>query len=431
MNLARADAPSVEMHGEVDFAIPVINQSKYYANISDDQTTPNARNTNHTSKYKFYTDTELSAIIKGASELGYKYEANIVFDVYDTPRVVDFIDAEGETRVTNSKYDGGVLRLKNTNVKLGTSYGKFEVGGTKSAAAGLKVKMPTLKHVDALDLINSDVGVNYGDVSGQDGATKAEVLRFLKGASLPTDHTGKQKRANKIVYYTPKFSGLQFGVSFTQNSNNNGTIAGFTSKYNSTSNSDRVQGSLNVVSAAAKYEHELDDMQLAVSLGGVFGKAKQNLNGSFIYRDPAGIELALAATIDKLKMGINIGSWGKSYNLKPIASGAQNDLINYRNKKHTQYINAAASYDFDCYAISGEFLTAKQQGNKTQLYNFTAHYNLVPGVTPYFEANYFKLTPSSIGVYLLQDKTNNVVTGSGSPPANKGSAFVIGTKITF
>jgi hypothetical protein len=128
---------------------------------------------------------------------------------------------------------------------LNTAWGRIELGDQDDAA----VRM----HVEADNVMVGRVGFS-GDV--------AETFQFGSGGALTNPILTQTGDATKIIYFTPRIEGLQFGASFTPDSGANGT---------SFAERDNDGGFENVVSLAANYTAKLDGLTLLVSLAGEFG----------------------------------------------------------------------------------------------------------------------------------------------------------------
>ncbi|MEO0348228.1 MAG: porin, partial [Pseudomonadota bacterium] len=418
------DAPKVVVHGDVTAAYAVVKQDKLYRNIDDEGANLDAKTSHHAQTSKMYTDAKLGVSASGDSDSGLKYKAEVKFDLWHNVDSITDFDKEQEGQDTNSGYQGSSVRLHHASVMLDTGMGRVDLGGVKSAAKALKVTAPSAKHADVFKFVYYDTGYTYADVDGQLAGTVAEPMRYLLSSELPGDQFELQAYSNKVAFFTPVFNGLQAGLSFTPNTNNHGSLAGFSSKYNSSVN--QVVGLNNAVSAVVKYEHMLaDDTMLMASLSGVSAQGKKAVttDETNTFKKANAYELGLAAKMDEFTLGATYGNWGKSLNLKQLAvETGNNPAINSRNKSNTRYYTVGAMYQNGPVAVSADFFASKMQGNKARAYTLAGEYSLAEGLALFADLSMFKLTPKTGTDASFQLKSgDNVDAASGVAQKNDGT----------
>jgi predicted porin len=246
---------------------------------------------------------------------------------------------------------------------------------------------------------------------------------------LSLDGSNKET-ARKVTYYTPKFSGLQFGVSYIPDSGNLGSLQMKDSKSDS-----RTQPSLynasnklytepkvmkDVVTGGVSFEHHFnEDTSFKVAATGEYGK---------IAKDAQLLDLNSNVTT-KYKMADL-----KSYNLGAIFTkgcysivGSVTDLDKtgtskevFGNNRKTKYYSAGAIYKNGPVGLSLSYYKSDKHKNKMDTFVFSTDYLLAPGLLPYAEIAWFNGKGALPSVY--NDPTKRKY---------KGTVFLLGLGMSF
>lgn len=220
------------------------------------------------------------------------------------------------------------------------SFGQLQLGANDGAAYQLHYVAPYV-----------GLGLNSPNF-GPYNANGAPTASYLGGSGL----------ANKITYFTPKFSGFQFGLSYVPDDvDPDGTQSGnFGIR-----NKNLVSQQENIVSLAAAYEREVGDLTLGLSGGYEFGSLQAN--------DAAG-------TFDDYKaysLGLNIG-YG------PILVGGSYAKFNngLAGDNDGKIWDVGVSYTTGPWGFSLTHLNSKDEGSgdKMKLYDVAASYELAAGI---------------------------------------------------
>lgn len=119
-----------------------------------------------------------------------------------------------------------------------------------------------------------------GGTGGFDGNFKCTTIRPT-GLLLTTDMVGATKYATKITYVTPRFYGLQAGVSYTPNSEHKGEGSNGEPHNKTSSKTPKVPFDVNNVALGLNYMHDFnDDISLALALTSEFGRTRPPLGGN-------------------------------------------------------------------------------------------------------------------------------------------------------
>ncbi|MBP2229879.1 hypothetical protein J2847_003178 [Azospirillum agricola] len=248
--------------------------------------------------------------------------------------------------------------------------------------------------------LNTDIAAN---TSGNTLPGPAQINGSLIGQSLVVE-----KNATKIVYFSPRFAGLQLGASYLPRNDSShtdvnrakvtGTVAG---QFNTTFQ--------DLVEVGANYNNTFGGVSVKASAGYFWGQAADNVTVAGVssnYKDlnawQVGAQLGYAgfsvggSYVDYGKSGQNeragyftenTRSWvvGVQYTTGPIVVGA-----NYKNGK-----------DAGSLAVAGE--------RELQVYEIGVGYTVAPGLTLQAQYDYFKADSDLSTAAVDRDDKGNVV----------------------
>lgn len=344
--------PTVTVGGFIDFQAGLTDQD------STHEVGANSRNA------KFQNDTEVHINVEGTSDSGLIYGAQI----------------ELEADVTSDADNEGLNADKTFIYLQGENFGRFELGSNTDAAAQLKV--------DASSIARATGGID-GDFYDFAGISTVGNGQFIISPDLPTAHAlGVREDSNKITYVSPRFSGLQLGVSYSPDQGDVGTAAGFTGE----NGFDQE----NVFNLGLNYQYMQNDFDVEASLTGEFGSAENAAQ-----EDLEAWALGLALSYREFHLAGSYGDWTDSDQLV----GAANDSDFWT--LGTAYVNGPAG-------VSITYLDSEYATNEFTNLVVGADYSLAPGLVPYVEVSFFDLD-----------------AGAGAANSNDGTVFLIGTELTF
>ena len=337
---AQAEDPKVMVGGVIDFQAGFADQD-----LDDNQ-----------ADFGFRNDTEISFSVHGKADNGLGYGA-----------VIDL-----EADVTEDDNDEG-LNASNTYVFLDGSFGRFELGSTAGSAETLSVEA---------DNIARGTGGIDGDWVYFANATGAG---FVSTPGLYAEHGSVQEfgnestfNANKINYYSPRFSGFQLGVSYTPDLENRGQLV------------DRLENGFgDVFEGGINYEGQWDQVGFAAAVTGITG---DNENGG---DDLEGWNAGLATNLYGVNLAGSYGDWGDTLGLD------------------ADYYTLGAGYDFGPFGASVTWLDSEAGTNEFNNLVIGADYSLAPGLTPYIEYSAFD------------------ADGGAGAASNDGSVVILGTELAF
>lgn len=344
---ARAEGPAVTLGGFIDFQAGFTDQDL------DATGTVGGRDV------KFQNDTEVHVKVDGKADNGLGYGAVIELEADVTA------DADGEG-----------LNADKTYVYLESNFGRVELGNNYSPAKTMRVGAETLSH-----------GTGGTDGDFYDFVTVPAA--FILKPDLPLDAAaGVAEDATKIVYYTPRFSGFQFGVSYAPDSGNGGTAAGFTT------DTDAGQAE-NVFDLGLNYTGQFDQVGVALSATGSFGGSEAATT-----EDLAAYAFGGNLSYLGFTFGGSYGNWDDSLQ----AVGANTDA---------DFWDVGLGYETGPFGVSVSYFTSEIGTNDFDNIIVGADYQLAPGLVPYVEVNFFDLD------------------AAGTALDNEGTAVLAGTQLNF
>jgi len=307
---------------------------------------------------------------------------------------------------------GGVLQLNTTANNRGGSYssnfdrtylfvesmfGRVEMGGNKDVANTMKV--------DASSFAHGNGGASNSDFETYINAGTGADTYWVSGDLAGSKSMGKEE-ARKISYYSPRFSGVQFGLSYTPDTANNGMNEVGTNVAMSPRNFK------DVLSAGLTYSQQMDQMKFDMSLTGVSGKSIHNAATDTAGKshDLSGYALGVSMNYANVTFGGSYGSMNKKAFLVDLGANATAAA----NAKNVTYWTAGVAYEQGPVGASVTYLNSDYQRNKFTNVAFGVDYKLAPGMMPYAELSSF--------TYKSNDK---------SVKKNSGTAVVVGTSLTF
>ncbi len=364
---AYAEAPAVTVGGSIDFQAGMTDQDKEY------RTGANSRNG------KFANDTNVDIKVNGKADNGLVYGANI--------RLL--------ADVTSSDDNSG-LNADRTYTFIETNAGRLEMGSNVGATKTLKVDASTIAR--ATGGIDGDwYRFANGDLTDVGVASGAAGLIYGMTPDLPSDagktERGDRENATKISYYSPRYSGVQLGISYTPDTGNRGTAAAFTSKYDT-----RDYG--NVFGGGVNFERSFNQVAVAASATGEVGQSEDSA-----LEDLGAYALGLQASVANFTVAGSYGNTMKTGQLK-------GDVDN----KNAYYWTLGGAYVQGPVGASVTYLNSNRRDNKFSNVSVGADYQLAPGLVPYAEVSFIKFDP------------NAAITTSGD---NTGTVFLLGTQLNF
>ncbi len=334
----------------------------------------------------FRNVTELHFNVAGKTDAGLGYGAEVDLQA----------DINGASSAGDGSTGSGSNARRTYAWLQGDQWGHVEFGSNDGAARTMKV--------DAANIARATGGVDgdwsyFADVNvastttptgGASGAF-AGGAAFITAPRLPVEHgpaTGyamdTYANSTKVTYYTPRFSGLQLGVSYAPNL----TDSGQTTNRNLATvlAGDIWEGGLN-------YEGQFDQIGVAAAVTGETGETDATA-GNDLSAWNVGAKVAY--------MGFSVagsyGDWKDSF----AATGTDAD-----------YWTLGAAYENGPIGASVTYFESSTQptgaDNKFKDVSVGVDYKLAPGLTPFVEYTWYNLDTESV---TAENKGNVILVGS-------------------
>lgn len=287
----------------------------------------------------------------------------------------------------------GISRIGNCNGYQVNNSGNVTGSGSNCS----NIKLPSFILIPQLPIASGGYAQSFYDQTknGNYGAlSSASGYEFNKPNSLISDGSfGDMVNATKISYYTPRYSGLQLGVSVTPDAGNASTASVYTG--------NNVSNIKDVVSYGLNYSDSFGNIGLAISGTGEFGKYEQ-LGSGVARNNLQAYELGVVTTYLGFTVGASYGIWGKSLQPKSgIYSCQYNPVVPIANQdcssatvagsafNSANYWTLGSAYQFGPFATSLTYINSQFQNNRYNALSWDVDYKMAKGLMPYFEVTKF------------------------------------------
>jgi outer membrane protein OmpU len=386
------EAPKVKLGGEIGTQVIYRDQKGAYNSIQDPKKTETKGQKLHSSA--IVNDTRVLVNVDGNAN-GLKYGA--VIKLYAD---------------TSASSSGNTNNADETYGYLESKFGRLEGASTKSASHRMSISGASIAR--ATGGIDGDASVTFNQhVINKTGTNIENDEAFVLSPGLPTFCKCKS-RANKLVYYSPKYNGLQIGLGYIIDPGMRGTVSQTHSVTKTTGS-----GFKNVIDASVRYDGKFNDVNYGVSLSGETSKAK---NGS---GEPAreGIKAWVLGGMAEYK-GFSVAA---SYSDWMNTGRPKDKLPNA--KFGSSHWTAGVAYEYQKFGVSATYMETKNANafigkavnkadqdkskNKYEIISFGADYKVAEGLLTYAEVSPFKFKREKSSVN------------------NKGTLFMFGSKLKF
>jgi outer membrane protein OmpU len=229
--------------------------------------------------------------------------------------------------------------------------------------------------------------------------------------------------ATKVTYFSPRFSGFQFGASFTPDTaSDTTTSAARSEKISFTVGSN--QGILtrndfqNAYELGLNYVSEYEGVSVAAGVTYVGAEAKEDINNVARFEDLASVQVGGQLGYQGWTLGGGYVDQGKSGYRK--GTGLSGDGA-------TGY-NVGLQYQTGPFIIGTNALFAENEGlqsvtrnNELNLYSAGVTYVVAPGLSTYVEGSLIEYTTS----------INQAGTAGNARDDNDGTVIILGSKLEF
>jgi opacity protein-like surface antigen len=328
--------------------------------------------------------------------------------------------------MSNGMSDSGMDR---SHIFMQTDAGAVQMGTNFAASK--------LMSVDAGTIASATGGVT-GDyetfVDAREDYLFASSLIVLNNDTLTNRIDGRVESAQKITYLSPRISGVQLGMSFAPDLENNGGD-------NVTRDNNQRYLSLpvaakNLFSVALNYKNNFDDVNVTFSAAGDFAKANNNSTNEFTTKgelttvkglnrnDVKTYSVGTVVEYQGFSAALSYANDGKSLAPKEgttyTTTTDGKDTTITATKFKSSWMTAGLGYKNGPMSTSLTYLSGERgfKGNnertKTSAVSLGADYEVAPGMKPFAE------------VTLAEFKPKNTDTKK-----QKSTVFILGTRVKF
>ncbi|NRA73361.1 MAG: porin [Rickettsiales bacterium] len=307
------------------------------------------------------------------------------------------------------------------------NWGRFEFGTKKGASTSMQIDGDEVAAGSGgfagdwdnyLSLNSYQASTNYETIAtNEDNFTTGTEL-VIKDSSSSANNEGTRK----ITYYTPKYNGLQLGISYIPDEANRG----------GNKKDDRIfvkngptRKLKNAFMGAVAYDKKIDDQQsfrivLVGETGTVRISSQDKSNNRRYTKNPVGYSIGGVYYYDKFGVAGSYGSKGKF----PYRKGV--------NAKRDYFLTAGVSYQITDKIKTSLTYFHSDNRNKLDIISVGANYSWMPGVQPYVEATY--VTAKQKYNYDPQDynsDSNNDTDVGRTNFKNRGAVVLTGVRINI
>lgn len=387
---------SVSFGGSLEGQAATRSQASKYTN--DQGITPANKNV------AFDTIAAIHASVKNKTAEGTTYGAQV-----------------GVLTTTQSQQPAGSSALDRTFLFIENGeVGRFEFGSNNGVASTMRT---------GADSIARATGGIDGDWSNFVVFSNSNNQQFI---AAPTTYltnyqnSGAQlfegdEKSRKVNYYTPEYKGFQAGLTYTPDVRNSGQDD-ITLLNGSTATGYNSPTGKNAFSIGLSWKGEFDKNQsLKVSaVGETSTVRKASTDTNTYYKYQSGIFGAEYAYED-FSVAASYGNQGKSGFAKTITTGSA--------VKGGSFWTLGAAYVQGPVGASLTYMNSKLNTNTLNLVSLGLDYQVAPGLLPYAEVTYFNIKGKHL--YIAPKATAPAATNNAIVYKNKGTAFILGTKLMF
>lgn len=404
---ASAAAPTIKLGGYADFQAGAADQESVYErgnNAAKGLTGTGSGEPGYGTRNPLHgpvntaTDMELYIDVEGETDFGLKYGAHITLEAD--------VNAPGD-----AAQEGGTNAGK-TYIFAETAYGRFEGGATTSPAYAMQVGAESLAR--ATGGIAGDFH-RYIDLDGSSLSTAGGRTFFVlpglandnNSVDIEKHRENLRRTANKYALYSPEFYGFQIGASYTPDTAERGSDAGFVSDVTTAGTPANVTHFEHLFDFGAKYKAQYSGVGVEASATGQVAEAKPVNGGGVNLDDLSSYNFGLLASYAGFSLA---GSYGFADEFGRLAA----------TNSELDYWTAGGSYVYGPFGASVTYLdsTIENDGSTadSEFQNLVvgADYQLAPGFVPYVEVSFFE--------------TDDNVAGNVD---NEGTVFLSGIELTF
>ncbi len=239
------------------------------------------------------------------------------------------------------------------------------------------------------------------------------------------DVIGGNEQSRKINYYTPEYNGFQAGLTYTPDARNSGQDnIGILGRLNSTENPYTQPAAKNAISGGLSWTGKFEKNQsLKVSVVGETSNTTVTAADKAVgnkYYDAKSVIVGGQYSYEDFSVAASYGNQGKSGFAKNTTGVGL---------KGGSFWTLGAAYVQGPVGASVTYMNSTLNKNTLNLISLGLDYQVAPGLLPYAEVTYF--TAKGKNTYTAPTAVVPAATNAAGAYKNKGTAFILGTKLMF
>lgn len=259
------------------------------------------------------------------------------------------------------------------------------------------------------------------------------AVNLTTGTIHSVDPVGDPGRETKLTYSTPRWNGIQAGVSYTPRTEHKGEAKGNNSR--TSVNTPKEPFSTDNIASGINFIHEFSNgFKMALSATSVFGKARAEFQGAPKRRNVASYAFGGDFGYQDFGFGVEYGNNTRSYQLKSLGNRVNAG----------QYLDFGLTYKWGATKFGtglyyawrktlNEELTAKKTAT-TRGVQAAIDRKLAPGLGVYFEYMYIQMKNPAATADAA--RTNAILGPNcsqfiGPTKSNRSNVFVVGSRLVF
>jgi len=339
--------------------------------------------------YLFLFSVQVNAVDNKKKEINFdisskiKKEAILIRDyfAYKKDTIGEF-SFEFESRIygkANNREYGAILALEISNLNnqvvannallyIESDWGRFEYGLNDSLIENMLYSGNKAS--------SGSGGVNGSFINYINLPIELDNYLIVREGTFSEQFKNFSNNPSRTIYYSPKFKGLQVGVSYTkqQNQDRNNVFQKINTSYH------------KIFNLVANYEKQIKDINIGLSFA--FENAKADDNFSLIQGDYKDISSAVFGGVINYR-GFKLGG---SY-------GNFNNILNYQDKSiESNYYSLTAGYEIGKVSASiGFFSSVHNEDNKFTNIAINGTYDTYKGIVTYVDINFITMQTNKYG----------------------------------
>jgi predicted porin len=270
----------------------------------------------------------------------------------------------------------------------------------------------------------------WGGTGFIDGGDFDRVVNYTTGVFHSVNLVGDSNRDTKATYITPRWNGLQAGITYVPRTEHRGEdqINSITSTVSPKKpfDTDNISNAINFIHKFA------NGFEMALSASSVFAtRTHAEFSGAIHRRKTFSYAFGGTFSYEDIGFSVEYGNNTRSREFKTLSTHKTNA---------GQFVDFGLSYKWGATKFSTGYyyswrktLSAINTSKNAKLSAVTAAVDqkLAPGLGIYIEYAYFNMKNPAALAEARRNNANNTCDFTGAVPKNKANVFVVGSRLVF